>query len=265
LESPQQASLSRFRHSLRPLVYKKLSGYLGPEADRENHYYFPYWQAGLTNQIALAGGIGLSNSRQAQYILLRSRAIERQVVHQTTHSLARFFLELDANYKQYSTAQRQRSDAQKRLDAHRAYYDEGRITIDRFIDAISAYAAALTLESRYKVTYNISLAARSEAKGALLSDRNIVIAECARHYRDMQAAQTKIDAQAKTVSYEPTQNEPTVKTPTESKPKTWTFSISIGWDEPLQIKGTISVDDHRAMARYGTGHNDFGKHGSKCP
>jgi outer membrane protein TolC len=248
LESPQQASLSRIRQSMRQIDYKKLSGHLGPEVDGEKHYYFPYWQAGLTNQFALAGHSGLSNTRQAQYVLLRSRAFERQVVHQTTHSLARFFLELDANYKQFTTAGRQRTAAQMRLDAQRAYYDEGRITIDRFFDAISAYATAATLESQYKATYNISLAAMSEAKGTLLSDRNIVIAESARHYRDMQAAQAKIDEQTKTALYEPTKNEPTASTPTESKPKTWTFSFSIGWDKPLPIKGAISVDEHVTQA-----------------
>ena len=48
----------------------------------------------------------LANTRQAQYILLRQRAYLQQIVHQTTHSLARFFLEVDANYKQFKTASR---------------------------------------------------------------------------------------------------------------------------------------------------------------
>src|SRR5262249_13458249 len=47
-----------------------------------------------------------ANTRQAQYQLLRQRATLRQITHQTTHTLARFFLEVDANYKQYSTARR---------------------------------------------------------------------------------------------------------------------------------------------------------------
>jgi hypothetical protein len=45
-----------------------------------------------------------------------------------------------------------------------------------------------------------------------------------------------------------TQTEPVAKTSPDAKPKTWTFSISLGWEKPLQIKGTISVDDHAATA-----------------
>jgi outer membrane protein TolC len=138
----------------------------------------------LTSQVGyclqLQGGGGrspLANSRQAQYVLLRSRAYLQQVLHQTTHSLARFFLEVDANYKQYKTASRLREAAANRLDAQRAYYEEGRITIDRFLDSVSQYATAVATEARYKTTYNIALAALSEAKGTLLADRGIVVAE----------------------------------------------------------------------------------------
>ncbi len=113
----------------------------------------------------------------AQYVLLRSRAYLQQVVHQTTHSLARFFLEIDANYKQFKTASRLRAAAAQRLDAQRAYYEEGRITIDRFLDAVSQYATAVATEAQYKTTYNISIVALEEAKGTLLAYDNIAVAE----------------------------------------------------------------------------------------
>ena len=54
---------------------------------------------------------------------------------------------------------------------------------------------------------HISLAAISEAKGMLLSDRNILIAESARRCPHRADPQTKIDEQLKTSSYEPTKNE----------------------------------------------------------
>src|SRR5262249_49955489 len=65
---------------------------------------FQSWQLGLTFQMPLGMRAPLSNVRQAQYTLLKQRAYLQQVVHQTTHSLARFFLEVDANYKQFKTA-----------------------------------------------------------------------------------------------------------------------------------------------------------------
>jgi Outer membrane efflux protein len=252
LECPQQVVLTRFRQSMRPLVYKKLSGYLGLGANQEDYRNFLTWQVGL--MYPLTGmHAPLSNTRQAQYVLLRSRAFEHQVVKQTTHSLASFFLEIDADYKQFTTAQRQRSAAQMRLDAQRAYYDEGRITIDRFVDAISAYAAAVTLESQHNVTYNISLAAMFEANGTLLSDRNIVIAESAQASRRMRAVNAMIDEQIRTTSCDPARTEPALNTSPDTKPKKCTFSISIGWDKPLQIKGAISVDDHHGNGTIGNG------------
>ena len=99
----------------------------------------------------------------------------KQIIHQTTHSLARFFLEVDANYKQYKTASRLRAAAAQRLEAQRAYYEEGRITIDRFLDAVSQYAQAVGQEAQFKTTYNISLVALEEAKGTLLEYDKITV------------------------------------------------------------------------------------------
>jgi hypothetical protein len=101
----------------------------------------------------------------------------QQVLHQQTYSLARFFLNVDATYKQAATATRLRTSASQRLDAQREYYKQGRITVDRFLDAVSQYFTAMATESQYKTLYNIALANLSEAKGTLLADREIVVAD----------------------------------------------------------------------------------------
>ena len=72
---------------------------------------FQHWQVGFTFQMPLGMRAPLANTKQAQYALLRQRAFLQQIVHQTTHSLARFFLEVDANYKQFKTAARLRAAA----------------------------------------------------------------------------------------------------------------------------------------------------------
>ncbi len=224
------------------------------------------WEIGGTFQMPLGMRCPLANTRQAQYALLRSRAYYQQVVHQTTHSLARFFLEIDANYKQFQTAKRLRAAAAQRLDAQRAYYEEGRITIDRFLDAISQYATAVATEAQFKTTYNISLVALEEAKGTLLAYDNIVIAE--RPHRATLTAvapadadqtgskDSKPDTQVVTASLavgKPTASDgPAAKpqgpsntpaTATAEKSKTWSFSITIGGAKPLQITGTIRAND----------------------
>ncbi len=138
---------------------------------------FNQWQVGLTFSMPIGFRAPLANARQTQYQLLRQRAFLQQIVHQTTHSLARFFLEVDANYKQFRTAQRLRAAAQLRLEAQRAFYEEGRITIDRLLDAVSQYANAIAQEAQYKTSYNTSIAALEEAKGTLLAYDNIAVAE----------------------------------------------------------------------------------------
>jgi outer membrane protein TolC len=149
----------------------------GLESNPGLYSNFVTWQVGFTFQMPLGMRSPLANTRSAQYTLLRARAYLQQVFHQTTHSLARFFLEIDANYKQFKTASRLRAAAAQRLDAQRAYYEEGRITIDRFLDAVSQYATAVATEAQYKTTYNISIVALEEAKGTLLAYDNIAVAE----------------------------------------------------------------------------------------
>jgi hypothetical protein len=112
---------------------------------------------------------------------LRSLAREREnlqdVTRKTVHSLARFFLEVDANYKQFKTASRFRAAAAQRLEAQRAFYEEGRITVDRYLDAVSQFASAVAQEAQFKAGYNISIITLEEAKGTLLAYDNITVAE----------------------------------------------------------------------------------------
>jgi outer membrane protein TolC len=201
------------------------------------------WQRGLIYQAPFGTRGLLPNTRQAQYTLLRARARQRQVFLQTTQSLSRVFLELDANYKQFNAARRLHGAAAERLDVQRAFYEEGRISLDRLLNAVNQKDLAIANEARYKMMYNISLAALSEAKGTLLADRNIIVTEPRQQKTATShlATQAKTDDQMKQASFEQAQN-----TAAQSKPITWNFSISIGWDKPLQIKGTISVDQPAA-------------------
>ncbi|MHC5542980.1 TolC family protein, partial [Singulisphaera rosea] len=119
-------------------------------------------------------------------------------IHQYTHILARFFLEIDAGYKQYQTASRLREAAKQRLEAQKSFYEEGRITIDRLLDATSQYASALGTEAQYKTNYNISIAALEEAKGTLLEFDNIKLSQI-----PASAGRPKADSTVRTTSLEP--------------------------------------------------------------
>jgi len=99
-----------------------------------------------------------------------------QVVHQSKSSLARFFLEIDSNHKLFETATRLRTAAAARMDAQATLYDAGKLTIDRHLDAVNRYAAAVRQEAEFQARYNTALAAFEEAKGSLLDHEGIVIA-----------------------------------------------------------------------------------------
>ena len=185
---------------------------------------FHTWNVGFTFAMPLGMRSPLANTRQAQYTLLRQRAYLQQIVHQTTHSLARFFLEVDANYKQFKTASRLRAAAAQRLEAQRAYYEEGRITIDRFLDAVSQYANAVASEATYKTTYNISIVALEEAKGTLLAYNNIAVAEGPHprkayvQARDIQNAHRKLPIPPDGPMYRPPVSGPIVPDPVPENP-----------------------------------------------
>jgi hypothetical protein len=107
----------------------------------------------------------------------RQRDLLKQTIHQTTHALARFFLEIDANHKQFQAARKLRERAQAKLDETRAAYEEGKtgFTIDRLLDAVVQYADAVVQEAQFKCSYNTALAALEEAKGTLLAERGVVV------------------------------------------------------------------------------------------
>jgi outer membrane protein TolC len=157
------------------------------------------WQVSLTYAVPIGCRAPLANTRAAQYQVLRQRAFLEQVVQQTTHSLARFFLEVDSNYKLFKTASRLRQAAQVRLEKAQAYYEEGRtgFTIDRLLDAVNQHTNAIANEAQYKTSYNTSIVSLEEARGTLLSDDNIVVLEsCTRQSqteeRGLQVAKERV-------------------------------------------------------------------------
>jgi Outer membrane efflux protein len=219
----------------------------------------------------LPGPDAAKDDPETRQRITRQETELQQAIRQQAHSLARFFLEIDANYKQLQTAKRLRAAAADRLDVQRAYYEEGRITIDRFLDAVSQYATAVGTEAQYKATYNISIVALKEVKGTLLADYGFVVAE-PKPRKAIAASQPKPDAAVKPSALMGPEKSGSAPAPLHElirlglipgpasecceakKPAspvestaattTWTFSLTIGsGPSPVQIKGTISADD----------------------
>ncbi len=105
---------------------------------------------------------------QARRNVFRQRAFLDQVVKQTTHSLARFHLEIASNSNGWKAAERNQKFAAARLNVQRSRYEAGRVSVDRYLDAIAQWAGAVTLEMQYKCQYNTAIIAYHEAVGDLL-------------------------------------------------------------------------------------------------
>ena len=56
-------------------------------------------------------------------------------------------------------------------------FEQGRINVDRSLDAVNQYATAVAAEAQYRTTYNHSIVALEEAKGTLLEHDQITVVE----------------------------------------------------------------------------------------
>ncbi|HWE35742.1 MAG TPA: TolC family protein, partial [Isosphaeraceae bacterium] len=131
----------------------------------------------LLDEASAAQGLRRLTEGQAESKLCRQQALLQQVKHKTTHALARFFLEVDANAKQFATAGRLRAAAQENLQAKWARYEEGEVPVVDVLDAVDRWARDTAMEAQYRTSYNIALVAVEEAKGTLLEYKGINVLE----------------------------------------------------------------------------------------
>jgi outer membrane protein TolC len=240
-----------------------------PDATNDNPSVKSQWSADF--MAPLPGPDAAKDDPETRQRIIQQETELQQAIRQQAHSLARFFLEIDANCKQLQTAKRLRAAAADRLDSQRAYYEEGRITIDRFLDAVSQYATAVGTEAQYRAAFNTWIVGLKEAKGTLLADYQIVVAE-PKPRKAIAASQPKPDAAVKPSALTALDKSEPVPAPLHERiglgpmprpasecreatkaaslagptpaTKTWTFSLTIGsGPSPDQIKGTISADD----------------------
>lgn len=121
-----------------------------------------------------------SVEKQLKHQTARQQELWEQVAQQAGRSLGRCFQEVDANDKLWQAASRLRATSEKRLKVQRVFYEEGRIPIDRYLDAISADCTAKVQEAQAKAAYSLSLTMLEEAKGTLLTTLGIEVRETLR-------------------------------------------------------------------------------------
>lgn len=164
----------------------------------------------------------------------------RQVLHQSTHSLARYFLELDANYKRYRAASQLHADATRDLEAQRrAYEANSGARIDGYLDAISRYADASALEGMYRASYNTSIVNFEEARGTLLERDRITLAD-----RPQPFVAPDGPADHRDLRGLPSLSGRVAASDPESKAveKTLRFRFTVGsGPRPIEVRGTLTI------------------------
>jgi len=166
----------------------------------------------------------------------RERTFLQQVVHQTTHALARFFLEVDANSKQFQAAGRLREAAQQRLETQQAAYEAGTVTIDRYLDALRNWSTAVAREGQSRSSYNVSIIALEEAKGTLLSHDKIVVADLGDSPLPRTDRAAKVDAQTRVASLDRSADEAASRTGRADAPKTFTLRLPVTATTTVQVR-----------------------------
>ncbi len=109
--------------------------------------------------------------------IIREGALSRRLIHEATHQLARFYLEVEGGYDLYTNAAKLKEAALQRLEAQKKFYEQGTVTIDRYLDAIRRWAVAVTLEAEMLARYNTAIAVLEETKGTLLVREGIEVME----------------------------------------------------------------------------------------
>jgi len=132
-------------------------------------------QIGFTIPLPLSTRSPLANTRSAQYQLLRVRSRKQQLIHESTHTLARYFLKVQAIQRQLKSAARLRKTTIERVDDEGAAYREGKTLLHRRLEDISRSCSATATEAEYQQSYGDSILGLQEAKGTLLDDQGIVI------------------------------------------------------------------------------------------
>jgi outer membrane protein TolC len=99
-----------------------------------------------------------------------------QIIHKKTHDLARYYLEVGANFKQFRTATAHVSEALTRLKDLRANYEQGKTPLGPYLDSVARWSEATSTEADFKARYNTSIASVERAKGTLLDHDRIALA-----------------------------------------------------------------------------------------
>jgi outer membrane protein TolC len=135
------------------------------------------WRLGVRYQRQIGERAANAATRNAQLALSRERFRLAELEHETLNELGTAFREIERSFVNIEIQRQRRRAAAEQLESRKANYELGKDTLDVLVRAQSVYADALRDEAQAVVQYNQSLAAWEFAKGTILINDNVSLAE----------------------------------------------------------------------------------------
>lgn len=145
--------------------------------DRLTDNQFNDWFLGIRYRRQIGERAANAATRRAQLTLSRERARLQNLEHTIIHDLHAAYQNLIANYAVIQAEVDRRLAAARQLQGREDLYRQGSTTIDLVLQAQADFANALRDESLAIVQYNQALAQWEFAKGTMLINDNVTLAE----------------------------------------------------------------------------------------
>ena len=135
------------------------------------------WRLGIRYTRQIGERAANAATRNAQLTLSRERYRLTELEHETLHELDTAYRELYRTFARIEIQHQRRRAAAEQLESRKANYELGRDTLDVLVRAQSVYADALRDEAQAIVQYNQALVGWEFAKGTILINDNVDLAE----------------------------------------------------------------------------------------
>jgi hypothetical protein len=135
------------------------------------------WQAGFTFTLPIGFRQAMAAVRQSQLNLARERAVYQDQELELSHQLSESIRVVDRTYALSQTNFNRRVAAERNVEAVKAAYETGTVTLDLLLDAQRRLADAEVSYYRSLVDYNLGIRDVHLRKGSLLEYNGVELSE----------------------------------------------------------------------------------------
>lgn len=158
-------------------VISGLDNQFDQSLDRLTDNRFTDWSFGFRYARQIGERGAHAGVRKAQLTLSQERARLRNLEHTVVHGLHEAYQDLITNFDLIQIQMERREAAAQQLIARMQFYLQGKASLDLVLEAQVRFTDALRDEGQAKIQYNQALARWEFARGTMLANDNVVLAE----------------------------------------------------------------------------------------